>query len=348
MYRSSAKRLSALVASAIACLFLLSVSADAATRTPKVKQSLKNDRSGPLREVTAATRPPSGPNRMAARNERPGLRAPGVPGVDSVVQRSFGTSAPTPLLNFDGSTAADNTPFFGFTVAPPDTEGDVGNGFFFQFVNSVFEIWETDGTHVVGPLPGPAIFEGFGGFCEDQFPTDPIVRYDEIAGRWLVTYLAFDIFVQDEFHMCIAVSTSGDPGGSYNRYDYNFGNVPDYPKFGVWPDGYYMTVNQFDLPDFNYAGIATWAFDRDEMLAGNPAAAIGFDDLGLAMFAMLPADLDGSTLPPDGAPNAQVTLGHPAFDGSPSPVLHFFQFHVDFDTPANTTLTGPLTSRFRT
>ncbi len=187
MDRSSAKRLSASVASAIACLFLFSVSAGAATRTPKVKQSLKNDRSRPLREVTAATRPPSGPNRMAARNERPGLRAPGVPGADSVVQRSFGTSAPTPLLNFDGSTAADNTPFFGFTVAPPDTEGDVGNGFFFQFVNSVFEIWKTDGDHVVGPLPGNAIFEGFGGFCEDQFVTDPIVRYDEIAGRWLVS-----------------------------------------------------------------------------------------------------------------------------------------------------------------
>ena len=96
--------------------------------------------------------------------------------------------------------------------------------------------------------------------------------------------------------MCIAVSTSGDPGGSYNRYDYNFGNLPDYPKFGVWPDGYYMTVNQFDLRvGFNYAGIATWAFDRDAMLAGDPAAAIGFDDLGLTMFSILPADLDGAS-----------------------------------------------------
>src|SRR5262245_26518599 len=128
MYRSSVKRLTATLASAVACLFLFAASSDGATRTPTVKHSAKNDRLRSLREVTAVTRPPGGPNRMAARNERPNFRGPGTPGVDPQVQRHFGTSAPTPQLNFDGSTAADNTDFLGFTLAPPDTEGDVGAG----------------------------------------------------------------------------------------------------------------------------------------------------------------------------------------------------------------------------
>jgi hypothetical protein len=346
MYRSSANRLFATLASAVVCLFLFSVSADGATRTPQVVQPKKHDRSGPLRDATPPNEAPSGPNRIAARNEGPTLKAPGVHGVDPVVQRRFGTSAPTPLADFDGATAADNEPFYGFTLAPPDTEGDVGNGYYFQFVNSVFMIFETGGTNfgapVLGPLPGNAIFEGFGGLCENFHVTDPIVRYDELAGRFLVTYLAFDINVQDTFDMCIAVSQTGDPTGSYNRYSYNFGNVPDYPKFGVWPDGYYMTVNQFDLPFFNYAGIATWVFDRTAMLAGDPALAIGFTDLGLDMFSMMPADLDGSMPPGAGAPNPQVTLGHPVWDLNPDPVWHFFYFHADFATPGNSTLTGPV------
>jgi hypothetical protein len=295
--------------------------------------------------MSAPTRAPSGPNRMAARNERPAPKPTGIRSVDSVVQRHFGAgNAPDPLLNFDGSTAADNTPFFGFTVAPPDPDGDVGNGYYFQFVNSTYQIFQTsDGTSVLGPEPGNALFEGFGGFCEDQFVTDPIVRFDELAGRWLVTWVAFDIFVQDEFHMCIAVSTSGDPTDTYNRYDYNFGLVPDYPKFGVWPDGYYMTINQFDLATFGYIGMASVAFDRQAMIDGLDATAIYFD-LGIDfpnMFALLAADLDGSAAPPDGAPNHQVTVGHPAFDGNPDPVLHFFQFHADFGDPESSTLDGP-------
>ena len=46
----------------------------------------------------------------------------------------------------------------------------------------------------------------------------------------------------------MAVSTTSDATGSYNRYAFSYGttNFNDYPKLGVWPDGYYMSYNIFN------------------------------------------------------------------------------------------------------
>ena len=70
--------------------------------------------------------------------------------------------------------------------------------------------------------------------------------YDQFADRWILTQLAPAIFGADGNHQCIAVSTSGDPLGSYYLYDYLYGDaLNDYPKFGMWPDAYYMTAREF-------------------------------------------------------------------------------------------------------
>ena len=226
-----AKGLLAFTVSVVASAFVLGPSAllgaekvvpKASASPPQVIHSIKNDKSGPLRLAHPPTKPFTGGGHEAARNEGPRMRGVEHKGVDPVVQRHFGPSQPNPVLNFDGSTAAEMGPFFGFTVAPPDTEGAVGTTQYFQFVNSVFHIYDkTNGNNIIGPLPGTAIFEGFGGFCENQDVTDPIVQYDQLADRWFVGYIAFDIFVQNEFHMCMAVSQSGDATGAYNRYDVN-------------------------------------------------------------------------------------------------------------------------------
>ncbi|HEY7031048.1 MAG TPA: carboxypeptidase regulatory-like domain-containing protein, partial [Thermomicrobiales bacterium] len=307
---------------------------------PTVMHALKHDTSGPLRLAHPPTKPFTGAGHEAARNEGPRLRGTEHKGVDPVVQRHFGSSQPTPMLNFDGGTAAEMGPFFGFEVAPPDTEGAVGSTQYFQFVNSVFHIYDkTTGNNLVGPLPGTAIFEGFGGFCENEDVTDPVVKYDHIANRWLATYLAFDIFVQNEFHMCLAVSTTDDATGSYNRYDFPYAfDIPDYPKFGVWPDAYYMTTDQF--PGGSFSNSRVTAFDRNAMLAGTDATSIAFD-MDPNQFAPLPGDLDGLTPPPAGAPNPVVATAHPNWDGNPTPGLHFWYFHVDFETPGNSTFVGP-------
>lgn len=131
---------------------------------------------------------------------------------------------------------------------------------------------------------------------------------------------------------CVAVSTSSDATGSYNRYEYDFGsNFPDYPKFGIWPDAYYNTINVF--PSRGFAGAEACAFDRNAMLAGAPASAVCFQQ-SPTVSSLLPADLDGSTLPPAGSPNYFVGLAD-------STHLNFFRFHVDFSNPLNSTFSGP-------
>src|SRR6267378_4240713 len=135
---------------------------------------------------------------------------------------------------------------------------------------------------------------------------------------------------------CVAVSTSGDPTGSYNRYSFSYTDFPDYPKIGVWPDAYYATFNFFGAGGVNFSGGEVCAYDRASMLVGQPATKQCFN-VGTSFGGLLPADLDGARQPPAGSPNYVVSLG--AVDGQ----LAFWQFHVDWATPANTTLTGPTT-----
>src|SRR5262249_2419888 len=112
------------------------------------------------------------------------------------------------------------------------------------------------------------------------------------------------------------------------------GNLPDYPKLGIWPDGYYVTSNTFGFNGQLFMGARTCAMDRSRMLAGLSAPMQCFPR-GIRDSSLLPSDLDGCTAPPAGAPNSQLELG-------PSPSLRLFKSHVDFAVPANTTLTGPV------
>ena len=107
-------------------------------------------------------------------------------------------------------------------------------------------------------------------------------------------------FGTSEFYQCLAVSLTSDPTGAYYQYEYVFGNdINDYPKFGIWPDAYYMTVRQssMDRP-LRFRGFSAIAFDRAAMLDGSPATAIAFDIPGQG--GVLPSDLDGSNPAPGG------------------------------------------------
>jgi len=215
----------------------------------------------------------------------------------------------TVLNNFDGQSAQDNRNLFGFAFVPPDTNGAVGDTQFVQMVNVTIAVYDkSTGALQLGPAAIHALWTGFGGLCEfgGGTPTfadggDPVVLYDQLARRWLVSQLQYNTtFTQTA--QCVAVSTSSDATGSYNRYEYDFGsNFPDYPKFSVWPDAYYNTINVF--PPNSFAGAEACAFDRNAMLAGATASAICFQQPS-TVSSLLPADLDGSTLPPAGAQDA--------------------------------------------
>jgi hypothetical protein len=247
----------------------------------------------------------------------------------------------TPGLNFDGQSAQDNRNVFGFAFVPPDTNGAVGASQYVQMVNVTIAVYDkSTGALQLGPMPIHTVWTGFGGLCElgGGTPTysdggDPVVLYDHLAGRWLVSQLQYNpSFTQSA--ECIAVSTTSDATGTFNLYEYDFGsNFPDYPKFGVWPDAYYGTFNIF--PPKSFAGAMACAFDRNAMLAGADQAAAVCIQQPPSVSSLLPADVDGSTLPPAGSPNYLVGLAD-------STDLNFFKFHVDFATPGNSWMTNTL------
>jgi hypothetical protein len=249
---------------------------------------------------------------------------------------------PSTSTNFEGINNIDG-------VLPPDTNGDIGPNNYVQWVNLHFEIFDRTGTSLLGPSLGNSLWSGFGGVCEFTNQGDPVVRYDRMANRWVFTQFAFTVSKQGNlkppFIQCFAVSTTGDPTGTYFRYAFQVSNTlfPDYPKLAIWPDAYYMSVNFFSPTSF--VGGGALAFDRSKMLSGQPAGGILFGPLGANFGGLLPSDLDGSILPPSGSANyfGAVDTSVPRSGNT----FQIWKFHVDFITLANSTFgTGSLTPNF--
>lgn len=249
---------------------------------------------------------------------------------------------PSPATGFDGLSNADNSAVFGYVVLPPDTNGDVGPSHYVQMVNKLARVYSKAGAPLTAPFKLSALFTGTGTACADDEDGDVIVLYDPLADRWLLSSLAFLVKNQSPYHECIAVSTTPDPTGSYYVYDYEMpGNeFPDYPKFGVWPDAYYMTTAQF-TNGTTYNGAGAFAFDRSRMLAGAPDAAYIYFNMPGASYpdisTLLPSDFDGYTPPPAGRPNTLAYLQATEL-GAAADAVRLFDFHADFVVPANSTL----------
>ncbi len=213
---------------------------------------------------------------------------PGKGYYDKATQKEYNNRAAASVLtNFDGANNGDNSGL----IMPPDTDGDVGPNHYFQAVNNVSEIFDKSGNTIWGPQNTSVFWDGFNGAWTGTNDGDPIVLYDEQADRWLVSQFAVNTSDGSQW-ILIAVSTTPDPTGSYARYAYEFDQMPDYPKFGIWHDGYYMSVNRFTN---TYEGVSACAFDRNAMLAGNPNATMAQIDRSPGMeYSLLPADCDGS------------------------------------------------------
>ena len=286
---------------------------------PQVLPAEHHDVSPPLRNIPAKLE--SGPL-----HEQPlyRFRAPGQPGTtDPVIQSSVTASVPTTAgLGFAGVGNGD----YGFTpnAAPPDTNGAVGATQYVQWVNESFAVFDkATGQLLYGPAAGNTLWSGFGGGCQTNNDGDPIAQYDKAANRWVMAQFSVST---TPYLLCVAVSATSDATGSWYRYSFSQPNFPDYPKVGVWPDGYYVSYNMFQGNTF--AGGRSCAMDRSKMLSGLAASQICFQ-LSTAYGGLLPSDLDGSTQPPAGAPNYYVAFG--------SNSLQVWKFHADFTTPSNST-----------
>ena len=247
---------------------------------------------------------------------------------------------PAAIANFDGVNNVN-------AVSPPDAAGDIGydpatgKKYYVQWVNLSYAIWEvTDPANPVlraGPFNGNRLWQGFGTPCETDNDGDPIVLFDPLAQRWLVSQFA----TPKPYYQCVAISASADPTGRWHRYIFKISDTKfnDYGKFGVWPDGYYLTVNNFI--GNSWAGVSAIALERDKMLNGQAANMVQFDLYGVNIdySALLPSDLDGSTLPPAGAPNVFMSVDDNALTPGLGSVdmMRLWQFKVDWTNPGNST-----------
>ncbi len=331
-------RTSKLLSLAVSCIALgtlaLPRQADAEASLSVIHE-LKHDVSPPLRNMVSSTQFNPGAQREAPLAQPTGPELTSSQPDPVAQQPAAPLTGVSTILNFDGQNANDNLSLLGFTFVPPDTNGAVGATQFVQIVNVTYAVYnKSTGAVELGPALMNTIWAGFGGLCETENGGDPVVLYDHLAGRWLISQLAFSSGFTENFQ-CIAISTTSDATGTYNRYAFPFGSIlNDYPKFAVWPDAFYYSANMFAVfhGGFKFIGARACAFDRAAMLVGSPATSICFQNPP-AVASLLPSDLDGSTLPPAGQPNFFADIADTTH-------LNIFQFHVDFSNAANSTFTG--------
>jgi hypothetical protein len=243
----------------------------------------------------------------------------------------------TPGVNFEG--LGSGFPGYSVAGAPPDTTMAVGPSHVVQWVNVHFAVFDKTGATLL-PAPGfsagNTIWAGFGGVCQTTNRGDVLVQYDHLADRWIFSQFAFNLDVFGNpaapFVQCFAVSTTNNPMGAFNRYEYSFTEFNDYGKLGVWPDAYYMSYNMFNAITFANTGAQACAYDRAAMIAGAPGALsiCTTTNFFAGGASLLPSDWDGTAAPPAGAPNIFMRQ-------STAPALRLLKFHVDFVTPANST-----------
>jgi hypothetical protein len=233
--------------------------------------------------------------------------------------------------------------FPGFTVqyAPPDTNAAVGATQVAETVNVSFAVFDKATGSIAA---GPTALNSFWSTVDPSHCglsgnlSDPVVLYDRMAGRWFIEVIT----VSSPFKFCVAVSSTSDATGTYHLYTFtDTQGLPDYTKTGVWPDAYYLSARQFNTSLTAYLGPKACAMDRSKMLTGAAATIQCFLDPSTPTSSdgMLPANLDGATLPPAGSPEYFMLLPLPS--AGTSTKLQLFKFHVDFTTPANSTFTGP-------
>jgi len=313
---------------------------------PEVGRALAHDVSEPLRDIVRRMGPPDNVNR-----EIP-LRVPqGRPGPPDHAQgpdpqrqgddRPFPEAALTqaPTVNVPGLSDDDNAAVVGGRIVPPDTNGDVGPNHYFQYINLIYAVYNKAGVRLAGPFAGNAFWQGFGGPCQTNNDGDPIVLYDHLADRWFASQFSIGEGIQ-----CVAVSTTGDPLGSYFRWSFlvSPGENNDYPKFGLMPSAYYLSLRDFPSGDGTFASAV--AFDRAALLAG--AASPTFIKFSLPCLSndcpdgIQPPHLEGPS-PGADAPGIFSRIWDDEFEGplKGSDGYRLWQFSANFANPALSSFT---------
>jgi hypothetical protein len=252
-------------------------------------------------------------------------------GPDAVLQDGFGILAmPAPLTSFKGLDL--NTWGAGW---PPDTNGDVGPNHYIQTVNTSIGIYDKTGVRLAA-FTFNTLFDGTGTPCDTQNNGDPVVLYDSVSGRWIITDFAWNT-TRGPFYECIAVSKTADPvsgGWWFYALVADNTNLNDYPKLGVWSDGIYMSANMFRRAS-TFRGPKVWALNRDDLISGAPLRSVAFT-LGTAYASLIPSHMITTvgSPPPSGTPNFFTSIYAPS-------TVRLWKFTVNWASPGSSTFTGP-------
>jgi uncharacterized repeat protein (TIGR01451 family) len=315
-----------------AASFALTASgADGDTVTTALPRVLPGEFSGDLSKMP---RVPQGES--AELTYRPLLRPPGQPKTEppgTVAEKEarvgvgIKAAMPSPAQSFEGIARSDTcTGGQCGAGTPPDTNGEVGPNHYIQAVNSAYGIYGKTGT-LLASFTENQLWAGdtTNSRCKTLSQGDPIVLYDALADRWILTHFAFGTSGADftaPFVQCIAVSKSGDPvAGGWWLYPVRVDDAThvwlnDYGKFGIWNDCLYMAANEFDaISPQPFRGTLFASFSRADMYAGAAlTASIGY--LGsTGPFTMIPSNLGGQSggVLPAGTPNYFVSESQTAF-----------------------------------
>ncbi|MCB9189000.1 MAG: T9SS type A sorting domain-containing protein [Flavobacteriales bacterium] len=237
-------------------------------------------------------------------------------GKDPVLQKqkaSHWTKAP--LQNWDGTN---------FSAYPPDPSGAAGPNHYVQMVNSQFTIYDKSGTVLYGP-------SNLGTLLGGGNDGDPIVMYDKDADRWFLSQ-----FKQSNNSLQIAISQTPDPTGAYYSYEFSLNVFPDYPKYSVWSNAYFVSANK-SAPQL-------YAMDRDKMLAGDPTATIqGFTVPSLStngFFSILPAHSTG-TVASTSTPGYVFYFQDDGWAGVSSDHIKIWEVDLDWNNSSNSSISTP-------
>ncbi len=245
-------------------------------------------------------------------------------GRDPVIQNFMpeDRGANAPILTFEGAESASY---------PSDANGSVDSNYYLQTVNATFSVYTKTGTLKAGPIAINTIFTGLpGGTYNDG---DPIVLYDDQANRWLITEMSKS---GDNDYLMMAVSQSSNPLGSWYAYSFDVDDWPDYPKYGIWRDAYYMGIDKLGNNTQDQEDV--FAVQRSRMLLGHEAQMIGFinpDRPDATYSVTAPVDNDG-TFAPVNSPGIFININDAQWTG-PKDQLWIYEMDVDWNTPSNST-----------
>ncbi|MGB9029383.1 MAG: hypothetical protein WCC27_04605 [Acidobacteriaceae bacterium] len=318
-----------------------------------VNPPVKFDRSATVPELSKSYQVPARPDRRRSTTApvaEPTVAAPEVSisavgaAVEQVAQGPGREAAQ--VASFDGLGVGFEGPQGKADARnPSDNSLGVGPNEIVQIVNSRMAIltkkgakYAETGKPLFGPVVTNTLFAGYGGPCEKQISGDAVVRYDQLAGRWLFVLPIFRKPADQPnapYGMCYAVSTGPDPMGSYYRYEFHRPLFPDYPRPAIWRDGYYLPSSTGDTVIQKHVCAA----DRARMLQGQSAneQCVVIDGVSFLNCA----DIDGHRLPPAGMPEMVMATGgtqlHNIFEDDG---IYVWKFSVNWDDPTKTRLSG--------